>query len=172
VPSGCHGQQANRLLPFIGRASNHEEGSESMNHHDEDELFGPVIYAYTRSDAIRDGVLVELTQAAEAGFKVPVAITSAAYAACIAWPEADPKLPSILWLREEMVLVAAIAEARAHRRRMTGGKVERPDRIDFIVETVQLREGKADQIQVALYMVIGGGDQGEPVGTIMLVGED
>ena len=143
-----------------------------MDHHDEDELFGPVIYAYTRSDAIRDGVLVELTQAAEAGFKVPVAITSAAYAACIGWPEADPKLASILRLREEMVLLAAVMEARANRRRMANGKAERPDRIDFIIETVQLREGKANLVQVALYMVIGPGDNAEPVGTILLVGED
>lgn len=136
------------------------------------ELFGDLVYAYTRADALSDGVLLELPQAADAGFKVPVAITSAAYATCIAWPEADPKLPSILRLREEMVLLAAVTEARVHRRRMAAGKVERPDRIDFTVETVQLREGKADLAQVALYMVIGGGDQGEPVGTIMLVGED
>lgn len=143
-----------------------------MNHHDEDELFGPVIYAYTRAEALRDGVLMDLPQATDAGFKVPVAITSAAYAACIAWSEADPKLANILRLREEMVLLAAVTEARAHRRRMAAGKVERPDRIDFTVDTVRLREGKADLTQVALYMVIGGGDQGEPVGTIMLVGED
>lgn len=136
------------------------------------ELFGPLVYAYTRADAIRDGVLVELPQALDAGFKVPVAITSAAYAACIGWPEADPKLASILRLREEMVLLAAVMEARAHRRRMAIGKAERPDRIDFIVETVQLREGKADLAQVALYMVIGPGDNAEPVGTILLIGED
>lgn len=143
-----------------------------MSHDNMSELFGEPIYAYTRADALQDGVLVELPQAANVGFKVPVPITSAAYAACIAWPEADPKLVSILRLREEMVLLAAATETRAHCRRMVAGKVERPDRIDFIVETVQLREGKADLIRVAMYMVIGPGDRPEPVGTILLIGED
>ena len=38
-------------------------------------LFGPVIYAYTRAQAIEDGVLADVTETAkEAGFKLPVAV--------------------------------------------------------------------------------------------------
>jgi hypothetical protein len=136
------------------------------------ELFGDLVYSYTRADALRDGVLVALPHAQGLGFRVSVAITDTAYAACIAWPEADPKLSDILRLREEIVLRAAVMEAKAHRRRPQAGSAERPDRIDFIVETVVLREGKADLAQVALYMVIGPGDNAEPVGTILRVGED
>jgi hypothetical protein len=136
------------------------------------ELFGDLVYSYTRSDALRDGVLVALSHAQAVGFRVPVAITDAAYAECIAWLGADPRLSDILCLREEIVLWAAVMEAKAHRRRLQAGSTERPDRIDFIVETVVLREGKADLIQVPLYMVIGPGDNAEPVGTILRVGED
>ena len=45
------------------------------------DYFGDVIYAYTRQDAINDGVLVDVTELArEAGFKIPVAITAALHA--------------------------------------------------------------------------------------------
>lgn len=131
-----------------------------------------VIFAYTRADALNDGVLIELPSAKNWGFKVSVAITAGAYAECIAWGEPDPKLGEILRLREDMVLTCAMREARAHQRRMKAGKKERPDRIDFNVETIVQRDGLAELRNVELYMVIGPGDQGEPAGTIMLIGED
>ncbi|BDU18598.1 DUF6573 family protein [Dyella sp. GSA-30] len=141
---------------------------------DHDALFtnADLIYAYTRSDALMDGVLIALPNAESWGFKVPVAITASAYAECIAWNAPDPKLESILRVREDMVLLAAINEAKAHRKRQLKGSVERPDRVDFEVETVVLPDGIADVCKVNLYMVIGPGDAGEPVGTIMLIGED
>lgn len=40
------------------------------------------VYAYTRQQAIEDGVLVDITkteEAKEAGFKIPVALTSSVY---------------------------------------------------------------------------------------------
>ncbi len=47
-----------------------------------------LIYAYTRAQAIADGVLIDVSAfAAEAGFKYPVALTSAAWANCVAVPE-------------------------------------------------------------------------------------
>ena len=131
-----------------------------------------LIFSYTRADALQDRVLIELPSAKNWGFKVPVAITAGAYGQCIAWNEPDPKLGEILRLREDMVLTCAIREARAHQRRMQAGKKERPDRIDFQVETIVQRDGLAELRNVELYMVIGPGDQGEPVGTIMLIGED
>jgi hypothetical protein len=46
-----------------------EEGEEIMD--------WDVVYSYTRKQAIKDGVLIDVTkQAKETGFKVPVAITS------------------------------------------------------------------------------------------------
>lgn len=44
-----------------------------------------IIFSYTRSQAIADGVLIDVTTlAAEAGFRYPVAVTSAVWAGCIA----------------------------------------------------------------------------------------
>jgi hypothetical protein len=136
------------------------------------ELFGELIYSYTRADALRDGVLIELPYAVAMGFRVPVAITSAAYSDCIAWPHPDPKLPDILHLREEVVLLSALSAAKALRRRQQMGSEERADRIDFVVDAVTLEEGRAEVVKVPVYMVIGPGDHGEAVGTIMLIGED
>src|SRR4051812_2206240 len=46
-----------------------------------------LIFAYTRADAIRDGVLIDVTATAkEAGFKYPVAVTAAVWAECVAIP--------------------------------------------------------------------------------------
>ena len=50
----------------------------------------PVIHAYTRAEALADGVLVDVTSAArEAGFKVPTAVTAAVFDECIEWTESD-----------------------------------------------------------------------------------
>ena len=47
-----------------------------------------VIYAYTRAQAIADGVLVDVSKLArEAGFKIPVAVTAGVWAECVAVPE-------------------------------------------------------------------------------------
>lgn len=47
-----------------------------------------VIFAYTRAEAIADGVLVDVTELAkEAGFKYPVALTSPVFEAFVRVPE-------------------------------------------------------------------------------------
>jgi hypothetical protein len=49
--------------------------------------FGQVIYAYTRSQAIADGVQVDVTKTAqEAGIKFPMFLTRAVYDAYVALP--------------------------------------------------------------------------------------
>src|SRR5262245_31632100 len=46
-----------------------------------------LIHRYTRADAIRDGVLIDVSAtAAEVGFRWPVALTAAAWAKCVAVP--------------------------------------------------------------------------------------
>ena len=53
-------------------------------------FFGPVISTYSRAQAIDDGVLIDAgSMAREAGFKWPVAATSAAWCDCVAWSEID-----------------------------------------------------------------------------------
>ena len=48
-----------------------------MNETDHEDLsLSPVVYSYTRAQAIEDGVLVDISELAkEAGFKFPVAVT-------------------------------------------------------------------------------------------------
>ncbi len=51
------------------------------------EPFGPVIYTYTRSQAIADGFQIEVTKTAqEAGIRFPVFITRGVYEQCVAVP--------------------------------------------------------------------------------------
>jgi len=62
--------------------SSHDRSAESF--------FGNVISTYTRAQAIDDGVLIDAgAMAREAGFKWPVALTSAVWADCAAWSEDD-----------------------------------------------------------------------------------
>lgn len=49
-----------------------------------------LIHRYTRAQALEDGVLVDVSETAkEAGFRVPVALTQAAWADCVHWTEDD-----------------------------------------------------------------------------------
>ena len=54
------------------------------------DLFGNVIYAYTRAQAIADGELVDVSEMAqEAGFTIPVAVTRPVWAQYIEWLKED-----------------------------------------------------------------------------------
>jgi len=130
------------------------------------ELFGEVIYSYTRAQAIEDGVLVDVSETArEAGFRWPVAITSAAWADFVAWSEEDDqrqvyqdesgRLWDVLW----MAFVAI--------RSANGGT-----QMEYQLYRVP-RDGKSVEAQLtSLKLVCGPGDNGEPVITIMLPRED
>ncbi len=46
-----------------------------------------LIHSYSRKEALEDGVLIDVTETAkEAGFRYPVALTSAAWATCVSIP--------------------------------------------------------------------------------------
>ncbi len=50
-----------------------------------------LIHAYSRREAIADGVLVDVSETArEAGFRFPVALTHAAWATCVSVPDSLP----------------------------------------------------------------------------------
>lgn len=125
------------------------------------DLFGPVIYAYSRADAISDGVLVDVTdRATAAGFRVPTALTCGVWAECVQWPEneaADQDETGRLW----DVLCLAHAAAVAARP---------ADRVNYQVGVVPA--GSEQRRLVTLTLHVGPGDRAEPVVTIMLPGED
>jgi hypothetical protein len=132
---------------------------------DETSPFGPIIYGYSRAQAIADGVLIDVsTIAREAGFTVPVAMTSAAWADFVEWSDHDSSLQThqdesgrlwdVLWMSH---LVA---------QRAQGGTVA--------VQFYRVPRGGEDRMprKTTLHMNIGPGDAAEPVITLMLPGED
>ena len=131
------------------------------------DLFGPPISIYTRAEAIEDGSLVDVTETArEAGFTVPVAITAAAWADCVAWDDDDTKrhntpqdeagrLWDVLWMT-----------------RHACGRGSNSDRVAVQLYRVP-RTGTGHKARLTeLQCLIGPGDDAEPVITITLPDED
>ena len=131
-----------------------------------DQPEGPMIYAYTRRMAIDDGVLVDLSAAPmgdlcrQAGYTIPLAMTATAFAQTVK-SEGEP-LPAgqdetgRLW-DVLMVLRAAIRKL--------------PDGEDRCFFDVSVWDGQKHNT-VKLWCQCGPGDEGEPVLTIMSLGED
>ena len=138
------------------------------NDTNQDSDFGPVIYAYTRAQAMDDGVLVEVPESASraAGFKVPMAMTATAWGVTVGF---GTDLAELL-AKATAVLSAAMLEFRQseHRARMGLGEPV-GDRLAFAYDA-EREDGGVDVVQ--LILVIAPGDSGEPVGTVMLPGED
>lgn len=122
-----------------------------------------IVHAMTRADAIGHGLLVEAPRhlAYEAGFRVPVALTQAAWQDCVAWTDADNQRQNTvqdetgrLW---DVLFMSrlAIARSKGTHAHVTLHRVR--------------RDGRSHTAQLARLVVeIGPGDHGEPVVTIML----
>jgi len=151
-----------------GRGNHTQAGkADAVNANDRHlgDIFGEPISVYTRRQAIEDGVLVDLMQpetvglVREAGFKFPVAMTAGAFAATVAeigkpLPEGQDiqgRLWDVLWM-----LACAIKTAGS------------TDRVKFRVSVWNGRRRE----EVPLWSLCGPGDDGAPVVTIMLEGED
>ena len=141
--------------------------SDTSNEKSLEAFFGNVISTYTRAQAIEDGVLIDTgAMAREAGFKWPVAVTSAAWADCVAWSEDDSDKQAHqdqsgrLW---DAVFMASHA-IRAH---LGSG-----DRLLYQLYRVP-RDGRSTKAELTtLKLIVGPGDRGEPVLTILLPDED
>lgn len=140
--------------------------SNSSNDRSTESFFGEIISTYTRVQAIEDGVLIDAgSMAQEAGFKWPVAVTSAAWADCVAWSEDDSDKQvhqdqsGRLW---DVLFMAS----HAIRARSGSG-----DRLLFQLYRVP-RDGSTKAELTTLKLIVGPGDQGEPVITILLPHED
>ncbi len=130
-------------------------------------LLGEVIYSYSRAQAIDDGVLIDATEMArDAGFKWPVALTVAAWSDCVAWSDADNERQVYqdqsgrLW---DVLFMASFAVRTANNANR---------QLQFDLQRIP-RNGRSTTSQrLTLKLILGPGDGGEPVITIMLPGED
>jgi len=127
---------------------------------EEESPFGPVIYAYSRAQAIEDGVLVDVTVTAkEVSFRWPVVITAALHDRLTPsqhderlGQDYDARLWDVLW-------VAAYT-----------AKLSDPgtDTVTFavVLQEVEAKTGQPVNVDIRLRSVCGPGDEGEPVVTI------
>ena len=126
-----------------------------------------MLFSYSRAQAIADGMLIDLSKvAARHGFKIPVAITSAAWFDVAFWDENDDRRQPGAGQNQagrlhDLLFVAAM--------QATGMDA---DILQFPLLRVP-RDGRAVAARPALLkMIIGPGDTPDPVITIMLPNED
>ena len=128
----------------------------------------PIIHRYSRAQALADGVLIDVSPtAAEAGFKVATAVTAAVFDECIEWTDDDAKKAKTyqdqsgrLW----DVLYLGATAARSPRQRQQS---------QLLYELNVVPKPGHDHPRVrTLKLIIGPGDDAEPVATIMLPNED
>ena len=130
-------------------------------------FFGKVISTYTRREALADGVLVDAGPLAQdAGFRWPVALTTAAWQDCVAWSETDNAAQTHqdetgrLW---DVLFMACYAIRTAKNS---------DQQLPFDLYRIP-RNGRATKSQrLTLKLILGPDDNGEPVITIMLPEED
>lgn len=127
-----------------------------------DNIFGEVIYSYTRAQAIEDGVLVDLSKwAKELGIRFPVAVTDTVFNQYL--------VPSKEVESFGQDLVGRIWDLLSlFRFAIHNGR--NADRVMFTVSFVMDKRGRKKNVEFKA--LCHGGDAGEPVITIMLPQED
>ncbi len=127
-----------------------------------EKLYGPVVYRYTRKQALADGTQFDVTpMAKEAGFRIPVFITVGVRETCVAVPEGadgqdeEGRLWDVLWM------------ARCAALKHAGQK----DRVRF---KLWVRNSNQAAREIELLAVCSGLDIDDPspAVTIMLPEED
>ncbi len=124
--------------------------------------FGPAISAYTRAQAIEEGILVDVSDTArEAGFTIPVAVTRTVWERLVALPEGyrgfqdeAGRLWDVLWMARHYALGASGS-----------------DRVRMCVLVRDIRKDLRDSNRPPRrhfpIVAIGAGDEGRPAITIM-----
>ena len=122
----------------------------------------PIIYSYSRKQAIEDGVLVDLTPwAKETGFTIPVACTAAVWHQYVEPPGDTKQLGQsergrahdLLWM-----LYVAIRK--------------QPEAADLLMFEVIFLNAAGKQETVSLKAICGPGDNSEPILTVLQLDED
>ena len=121
-----------------------------------------VIHSYTRAQAYKDGVLIDVTETArEAGLLRNTALTAAAWAEAVAWSHGGGQDE-----RGRLWDVVFMAYAKIRTTRVPASE------LTYELYRVPNEEGAEEPELLTLKMVIGPGDYLEPVLTIMLPNED
>ena len=121
-----------------------------------------LIHRYSRADALRDGVLIDVSATAkEAGFRFPVALTASAWVKCVL-------VPSDVCCQDE---AGRLWDVLTMLRHAIGGQDRGACEVRFGVH-VRNDNCCGTPSLVRLKALCGPGDQGEPVLTVMLPEED
>ena len=130
-------------------------------------FFGDVISSYTRAQAIEDGVLIDAGEIAqEAGFKYSVALTSAVWSDCVAWTDDDNR--NQVYQNQTCRLWDVLYFA-CHAIRTSSSL---GNHILYQLNRVPCDGQSRTSVLVTLKLIIGPGDHGEPVNTILMPDED
>lgn len=126
------------------------------------EIFGEPIYSYTRTQAIEDGVLVDMMQGELLGvcrqhYKHPVAVTAAVFELMERAADNPRTHNDLTGILHDMLWLSR----RVHRQLS-------PSAVAFTVRI----NGAGRKQNHDFKLVVGPGDAGEPVITIMLPHED
>jgi hypothetical protein len=120
-----------------------------------------LIHRYSRADALRDGVLIDVSETAkEAGFRYPVALTAAAWARCVTVP------PGVACQDEAGRLWDVLTMLRCAMGRSEGGPEVR-----FGVHVRNDNRERTPPL-VRLKALCGPGDDGSPCITVTMPEED
>ena len=157
--------ETNAYNDLLGAALSEVNWSEIAEHlladvaEAEHPLFGPVISAYTRAQAIADGVLVDASEMArEAGLKYPTALTATVWGQYVAVPEGVKGQDERGRLWDILMMLRLTLQNRADGSQL---------RFDLLVQNDNTMPKP-----VTLKAICGPGDTPDPVITIMLPNED
>jgi hypothetical protein len=118
-----------------------------------------LIFAYTRKQALEDGVLIDVTETAkEAGFRYPVAVTAALWADINAIPKSKQSWQDVQGRLWDVLCMGRCATLHSKKSGST------------LLYTLIMHVGRDTYYTVRL--VCGPGDEGEPVVTLMRPDED
>ena len=127
-----------------------------------------IISIYTRAQALEDGFLVNVSKlAAEAGFRAPVAVTAALWADVENIPEADRGIQDVTGRLWDVLFVGA----NAIRQQVARGGGD-SDRVDYQFILTLPGDPPGEEVLYPAKILIGPGDDGSPVFTILKPNED
>lgn len=139
----------------------------NIHHQTRAEAPAPAVYRYARAQAIDEGMLIDVSALArEAGFRWPVALSFNAWKEAVDWRD---HYELLMIDREEAARIWDVLYQAYHSILLT----ENPSNLVYfrVFHGPKLGLALTPQI-VNLKIVLGPGDAGEPVITIMLSSED